>query len=191
MIGIITSVLAVLCVFLWLWRRSKQDPLRDIPHVQGGWPVIGNALQMDSSCPHLAIGSWAEKLGPVFVFKVLGQSHVVVNSPEALYEILVKRGEEYAGRPYMYRADYSFCQCQNVAFQTATPQWRVLRKEVHKSVKQFGAGLDRLEAISLDALNNLCHTIETHNGEAFDLRQDIYETFTNIMCTLVSNKTLH
>ena len=187
MIGVVASTLTVVfCVLLWLWRRSKNAPLRRIPHVEGGWPLLGNALQMDSARPHHTIGAWARDLGAVFVFKVLGKSHVVVNSPEALYEILVLRGEDYAGRPYMYRADYSFCGCQNVAFQTATPQWRLLRKEVHGSVKQFGAGMDRLETIALDALNDMCDHFDSYGEQAFDPRQHIYEAFTNIMCTLVS-----
>ena len=178
---ILITLLCLLALLIFYRKKNQLDNFLTPP----GYPFIGNAFQIDSARPHHSMTKWAKQYGAAYVFKAFGKSHLVLNSPEALYECLVVKGDEYGGRPYWYRADFSFEGCKSIAFQTLTPNWRVLRKQVHKSVKQYGDGLKRLEDITLASVNDLLDRIDERKGDAFDARDELYETFTHIVCQLV------
>ena len=182
-------ILILICIVLLLltilyWIKTRPDALDKFPSPKG-FPLVGNAFQTDNSRPHHTMETWAKALGTAFVFRAFGKRHLVINSAEALYECLVLRGDAYGGRPYWYRADFSFGGGKSVAFQTLTPQWRTLRKQVHKSVKQYGGGLKRLESITLASLTDMMDRMEERKGEEFDAHGELYETFTHIVCQLV------
>ena len=180
----------VLCFFLVVLayiysRRRRKSGLEHFPR-PAGYMFVGNAFQIDSAHPHHTMSTWARQLGPFFVFTAFGKEHLVISSPEALYECLVVKGDEFGGRPSWYRADFAFEGGKSIAFQTLTPRWRALRKCVHKSVKQYGAGIKRLEDVSLASIEDFLQRIDDRKGEAFDIRNELYETFTHIVCQLVS-----
>ena len=184
----VSIALSLLCfAIIFVYLKRKRNVLDHFP-APSGYPFIGNAFQIDNARPHHTMTAWAKQFGPTYVFKAFGKSHLVINSPKALYECLVIKGDEFGGRPYWYRADFSFEGSKSIAFQTLTPQWRALRKQVHKSVKQYGDGLKRLESITLTSLHDFLDRIDDRKGEAFDARDELYETFTQIVCQLVSFK---
>ena len=175
--------MVLLCYYFLRRKRTSLDNFPSPP----GYPFVGNAFQIDNDRPHHTMSRWARLYGPTYVFRAFGKPHLVINSPEALYECLVKKGDAYGGRPYWYRAEYAFSGSKSIAFQSLTPAWRVLRKQVHKSVKQYGTGLKRLEDVTLASVNDLLERIDDRKGDAFDIRDELYETFTHIVCQLVSH----
>ena len=183
---VLSTVLLAVFILKTLWSFiNREEPLAVFPSPRG-LPFIGNALQVDSSGPHHTMYKWAQELGPVFIFRAFGKPHMVVNNRAGLYEVLVSRGDEYGGRPYMYRADFAFENSECISFQNVCPRWKTLRMETHKAVKQYGDGLKSLEKISMDAIRDMLDRFEERKGEEFDPRLDLYETFTHIVFMLVS-----
>ena len=168
----------------WNYLR-RENHFKMFPYPKG-LPFIGNAFQLDSSAPHHTMYRWAQELGPVFIFQAFGKPHLVVSDRAGLYEILVRHGDEYGGRPHMYRADFSFENSECISFQNVCPKWKLLRMETLRAVKQYGDGLKSLERVTLDAIGDLMDRFEDRKGAEFDPRLDLYETFTHIVFMLVS-----
>ncbi len=93
--------LAILLVSLsctWLivnyWRRN-----RDLPPGPWGLPIVGYYPFLTNQ--HFKdFGKLAERYGNVFSFKTVGGKLIIVlNGVETIKDVLVKRSEEFIGRP--------------------------------------------------------------------------------------------
>jgi cytochrome P450 len=74
--------------------EPKVRLLSDLPSPKG-WPLLGNALQLDPSRLHLILENWCEQLGESYTFG-LGPKRIFVSSnPEHLQTALRERPERY------------------------------------------------------------------------------------------------
>ena len=94
LVGLIT-----LLVYLYWRRTTTRAPL---PAGPPGWLVVGNTLQLDPLHPHLTLAEWAREYGDVYTISVNGSRIVVVNGADAVYEMMVTKSKQFAGRYAQY-----------------------------------------------------------------------------------------
>ena len=66
---------------------------------------------------------------------MFGHDIVVLNSHEAIYEALVTKATEFAGRPGTYRTDIIRRGREGVAFTTYSKEWAFKKKSAMKALK--------------------------------------------------------
>ncbi|XP_073483734.1 cytochrome P450 1B1-like [Aquarana catesbeiana] len=120
---------------LWIfprWAEANQPP-GPFP-----WPLIGNAMQIDSS-PHLAFASMAKKYGEIFQIKLGSQRVVVLNGDKVIRHALLQKGADFAGRPGF--PSFRFVSGgRSLAFGGYNETWKAHRKFAHSTVRAFSTG---------------------------------------------------
>ncbi|XP_062319903.1 cytochrome P450 1B1 [Osmerus eperlanus] len=111
----------------------------DVHHPPGPfpWPVIGNAAQI-GNMPHLYFSRMSRIYGNVFQIK-LGLRTVVVLNGDAIRQALVKKGNDFAGRPDFTSFKY-VSNGNSLAFNTFTEWWKIHRKIAQSTVRTFSTG---------------------------------------------------
>ena len=62
-------------------------------------PIIGNVLDMPKSYYWITYADWAKRYGDVIHANVLGTHYIILNSLEAVEDLLEKRSAIYSDRP--------------------------------------------------------------------------------------------
>lgn len=92
--------LAVLFVALFFWRRSKTaGSSLPLPPGPKPWPLLGNITDLKAKEFWLAAAEWAKVFGDVVYLHIFGQGIVFLNSPEAVAELMERRGAIYSDKP--------------------------------------------------------------------------------------------
>ncbi|KAI0291850.1 cytochrome P450 [Russula brevipes] len=99
----VNIALAVLA--LWLLKKvTEKKPLgRPIPGPKG-WPIIGNLLDVPTEVEYKVFSQWKQKYGDLIQLTVLGQSTIIINSPQLATDILSKKSAIYSSRPHLTMA---------------------------------------------------------------------------------------
>lgn len=147
-------------------------------------PIIGNMLQMGTK-PHLGLTKLAKKFGKIFRLTVGIHRIVVVNTIDVAREALVKKANDFAGRPRLYTADLISRGGKDIAFSDFTPTWKLQRKIAHSALKMFGQGIKPIEEKACQEINELIKRFESVEGRAHDPQHDIILAVINIICAFV------
>ena len=120
---VLSTVVGFLIILVYniLFRHNRK--YADIKAVSGRIPIIGNVFDMTRT--HLVLTDWAKSYGDIFRFNLYGEEVVVLNSFEAIYEALVSKGSDIAGRPHMYRTEHADRNRNSIVWQTYTPKLKV------------------------------------------------------------------
>ncbi|KAF9072873.1 cytochrome P450 [Rhodocollybia butyracea] len=79
-----------------LRKRTHRLPLPPGPQ---GYPLIGNALDIPAKYPWLTYFEWSKTFGDVIHISALGQSIIILNSAEAISDLLERKSSIYSDRP--------------------------------------------------------------------------------------------
>lgn len=76
---------------------SKQQTIRTLEDLPGpkGWPLVGNALQLDIKQLHVSLEKWHELYGPLYTIKIGPRPTLVIAEPELATEVLRNRPQLY------------------------------------------------------------------------------------------------
>ncbi|KAL0062279.1 hypothetical protein AAF712_010848 [Marasmius tenuissimus] len=129
------SLVAVI-VFLILRRltgASRRVP--SLPPGPKGLPLIGNLRDIANQQNLLweTYTQWAQRYGDVFHLDVFGAHTIVLNSHEAITELLEKRSQNYSDRPEMPMLHDLVGGKWQIAFMRYSDSWRLHRKTFHQS----------------------------------------------------------
>ncbi|XP_046570784.1 cytochrome P450 2D20-like isoform X1 [Haliotis rubra] len=187
-LGVVVGVLTVISLILKYLdgRRYLQ-----IPAAPCRLPFLGNAITMDMSRAHLVLTELAQQLGPIFRVRIFQEEIVVLNDYDTITEALVTNGPDFAGRPPMSRTQEAGRSSHSIVWQTYTPKLVFLRKEVHKCLKMYGSGFEKLEEKCAPEIAHLLDVITKTEGQPFDPRDSVYDAVSCIMLSLIlgtSNK---
>ncbi|TEB35555.1 cytochrome P450 [Coprinellus micaceus] len=91
----------VLLVLFILVRFIRAKPTAQLPPGPGGYPLIGNLLDMPTEQEWLTFAQWGETWGDICSVTVLGQPLVILNSAKAAFEMLDKKSAIYSDRPVL------------------------------------------------------------------------------------------
>ncbi|KAF3837577.1 hypothetical protein F7725_005041, partial [Dissostichus mawsoni] len=155
---------AAFLLFLFLLvRPSAAGSLPSLPSLPllGSLPWMGGGLP-----PHLLFTQLGHRYGPVFSLLLGPHLSVVLNRHQEAREVLLQRGREFAGRPFMMH-----------------------RRLVHDSFTLFGEGSGRLQDIVRSSVDDLCLELLSGGGQGFDPSPAVTRAVTNVVCTLVFSST--
>ncbi len=151
---------------LTAWRYFRRSGLDDIPGPTA-IPLLGNALQIDAKMPPVTLHQWYKKYGPVYKVHFPEGAVVVAADYDSIKEVLVTRGQHFAGRTPGYR-DYLFCRSSGMYATQPGERHAALRKLFFTFSKAYGSGMDHIERMANEIADELFANIRSTNGEAFD-----------------------
>ncbi|KAG8708698.1 hypothetical protein FRC11_006243 [Ceratobasidium sp. 423] len=165
---------AILCAVL-LWVRSKRAKRHGpLPPSLKPDPIIGNMRAMMNIVDEpKAYRDWGLKLGSDIISVSLpGQVIIVLNSQEAVDELLVKRSSIYSDRPYipMISSDRLTGWGHHTAIIGYGDRWRFQRKVMHE-VLHKGATEERWPLIERDSRFALQRLLTNPGNFTQELRQ--------------------
>ncbi|KAF5381704.1 hypothetical protein D9615_005603 [Tricholomella constricta] len=111
----LSAGLASLLVALFIWFRKPKASTASLPPGPKPVPVLGNVRDLTAKELWLPAAEWAKQYGDVVYLHVLGQGLVFLNSPEAAFELLDKRGSIYSDKPALVMAG-ELCGCKNMVW---------------------------------------------------------------------------
>ncbi|KAF8552662.1 cytochrome P450 [Imleria badia] len=120
-----------------LYRRfTTPKPSAPLPPGPKPVPVLGNVANLTSKELWLSAEQWAKQYGPITYLHIVGQGLVFLNTPEAVLELMEKRGAIYSDKPHLVMLG-ELCGCERmVAF---TPYGDQSRRQRRLMQAAFGA----------------------------------------------------
>ena len=153
---------------LWLYFRAHAHAPMDTIPGPPGWPLIGNLLQLTSGKIYLLFAEWTKTYGSVFQLHIGKERIVVVNDYEAIYEVLVTKGEDFGGRKPGFRANFISNYSPGIFDIDPCEQWKTTRKLIHGSLKAFGSGMGQIECLTLEMIDQMMSWFDESNKAPID-----------------------
>ena len=186
---LLACIAALLYLIHIIWNRKKST----LSHPKG-IPVFGNLFQFNQERPALLLTEWARELGPIFRVRMLHKDIVALNDCDVLHEALVKKGRDFAGRPFgvSKRAEYLWEYDTSILANNPCPQWKFLRNTVHTNIKMYSTGQQHVESINMAIISDLVRNFKAKGTKIFNPKNDIFNAVMNIICVfLVGKKYYH
>ncbi|KAH9944416.1 CyP450 monooxygenase [Epithele typhae] len=115
-----------------IYRRPQTLPLPPGPKPR---PLVGNALDLPHTKQFLAFDQWAKDYGDIVHISLLGQPVIVLNSAEAVTDLLERRSAIYSDRYHSTVVDMIGWDW-NVALMCYGTRWRQIRRSLHEHFHQ-------------------------------------------------------
>lgn len=175
-IGFVVIMLLMLLVVglsLIISRQTQQQ--LNLPHIKGGWPILGNALQMNQyGRSDQTMEMWAKQYGPIFSVQVFNMTWVVLSGYDEIYEALVQKSRAFAGRYKYFRVSCLIFYNKNIGIGDPTQsQWLPMRKAFHRFIQPMGNNLNRVETVLIKTVQQFIAKVKSYAGKEVDLRDDI------------------
>ncbi|CAH1779748.1 unnamed protein product [Owenia fusiformis] len=180
------GLLSIYCLILIIRYLTK--PRTNAPGPKG-WPLFGNALEFDIKHSSVQMAKWAKKYGDVFKINLLGEDIVVING-ELCYEALVKRGDDFAGRPIRNRSDWVTEMREDIVFADMSPEQKKRRKIAHSGLKQYGTGMAHIEQVNAKEIKAFLKIVADKKCSPFDPRADIYKCVIKIITLMLFGEAM-
>ncbi|CAH1781933.1 unnamed protein product [Owenia fusiformis] len=187
MLAILVAV-AVVLLFGFIWNKTRSR----LTHIPGpsGIPIAGNALEITSCFKLISkLHEWMEKYGEIFKINIFGDEILVV-SGALIGEMLVTKGSDFAGRPKIPTWEKVFKNEVHLVLRDYDPKLRFIRKLVHKGLRQYGEGMDKIEAITVTEIGKCLDKIDKLDGADFDPFTYIHHSISQVMNTLVTGEAV-
>lgn len=86
-------------IYLYLQAKKKKEDKTSPPIAPGYLPVVGHLLSvLQPVTVHELFTSWSKEVGPVFTCYFGSQKWIVLNTFEAIKDLIVDRGNIYSSR---------------------------------------------------------------------------------------------
>ncbi|CAH1781932.1 unnamed protein product [Owenia fusiformis] len=187
MLAILVAVIVVL-LFGFIWNKTRSR----LTHIPGpnGIPIAGNGLEITSTFKLVTkLHEWMEKYGDIFKINLFGEEIVVVGGI-LIGEMLVTKGSDFAGRPKIPAWEKLEGNEVHLVLRDYDPKLRFIRKLVHKGLRQYGEGMDKIEVITVTEIAKCLDKIETLNGADFDPFTYIHHAISQVMNTMVTGEAV-
>ncbi|XP_078524959.1 cytochrome P450 2D6-like [Lissotriton helveticus] len=173
-------LVAVFLPFLF-WRASR--PSR-FPPGPLALPVIGNLLQFNFNDPMKDLDKFAEKYGQVYSLYFGTTPVVFVHGLQAVKEVLVNKGQEFADRPENPLID-AITKRKGIVSAQYGQSWKEHRRFSLSTLRNFGLGKKSMEERIREETSYLLQYFENKMGSSFDPRFAINNAVSNIICSIV------
>ncbi|KAI1259318.1 cytochrome P450 [Xylariaceae sp. FL1019] len=118
------------------WRKNVVDSSKKFPGPQQ-FPVVGRVHDLDRFCMWKKFTEWANIYGPIYRTSMLGQNFIIISDEKIAEELLVKRGNNYGGRPQIRALFDHKTSPGYVALMDRQEYWKEQRKWVHAAMADF------------------------------------------------------
>ncbi|KAJ3849827.1 cytochrome P450 [Lentinula lateritia] len=102
-LGVFVTLTLTLASVLFLWHHHSYGSGIKLPLPPGPrkLPILGNTLDMPATDQHIVFSRWAEQYNSdILHLKVAGGDYIILNSYEAVIDLLDKRSAIYSSRPH-------------------------------------------------------------------------------------------
>ncbi|KAF4812359.1 Cytochrome P450 monooxygenase COX1 [Colletotrichum siamense] len=98
------------------------------------YPIVGRVHDLPRFAMWLKLKEWADEFGPIYQTSMLGQKFVIISDEEMAQELLVKNGNNFAGRPQIRALiDHKLGPAYS-ALMDRHDTWKFQRKWVHAAM---------------------------------------------------------
>ncbi|KAK1599281.1 cytochrome P450 [Colletotrichum navitas] len=122
---------------LWTSRRGEDDKARQKRTRFPGpkqYPIVGRVHDLPRFGMWLKLKEWADEFGPIYQTSMLGQKFVVISDEKMAQEVLIKDGNNFAGRPQLRALiDHKLGPTYS-ALMDRNETWKYQRKWVHAAM---------------------------------------------------------
>ncbi|XP_077869938.1 cytochrome P450 1A5-like [Saccoglossus kowalevskii] len=183
-----TNVILLLLVFIITYGLFSLRKPSGFPPGPMGYPFIGSMMDLVND-PHLTLVNYGKKYGDVFTMKIGSQPVIVLNSLDVIKEALVKKQNDFAGRPYFYSLSSLMAEeSQDILFGNFTTKWKLQRKIGHQAIRNYASG-EKLETlIRCDAFPSFQRAVNKNNGKPFLPKPLLYLLVGNIIASMCFGK---
>ncbi|KZT19016.1 cytochrome P450, partial [Neolentinus lepideus HHB14362 ss-1] len=94
-------------------------------------PILGNILDVPAKHPWKVFAGWAQTWGDIISLQVLGQTMVIVNSPQIALDMLEKKNAIYSDRPVLTMADEMVGWKFTLSSSSQSERFRKYRRLIH------------------------------------------------------------
>ncbi|TFK50520.1 cytochrome P450 [Heliocybe sulcata] len=125
--ALLTLLVGIVCTGLFVRSRSKTRHL-PLPPGPKPLPLVGNVLDIPLKQMWLAATGWAKQYGDVVYVHVFGVALVFLNTTDAAFDLMEKRGAIYSDKPRLVMTG-ELCGCESmVAFTRYGDKMRRYRR---------------------------------------------------------------
>ncbi|CAI0375970.1 unnamed protein product [Linum tenue] len=190
---ILSTALALLffvSISYWIQKPRKQRLTSSAPVASGAWPVIGHLPVLSGrQLPHHALGSLADKHGPIFTLRLGRRQALVISSWELAKEIFTTNDAAVSSRPPLTASKLLGYDFAMFAFTPYGPYWREMRKITVLEL----LSVRRLELLGHVRASELATSMKELHGKTtssslVDLNQWVSDLSLNVVLRMVAGK---
>ena len=156
-------------IYIFVKYLAHLSKLKDFPPGPFPLPVVGNLHLLGRQAP-MIFKDLSKEYGDVFGISLGSKRVVVINAIEPARDSLIQKGADFAGRPTDNVITRGY---KDIAFADYGTMWKTLRKVAHSSLKMYGTGMGKLEALVFKETEELFKRLDSKIGQAFNPRDDI------------------
>ncbi len=173
----------------WIVRKALTSGT--LSHFPGppALPFLGNVLQFDLKKPRLTLLAWSKRYGRAYRVRSTVGDLLVVSGLDEAYEVLIRNGKVFSGRPTSFRSDY-VTRGNSLLFKPPDAKWKSLRKLSHRYLKQFGTGMSHLEGILVEASKYMLDEFQSKKGTPIDTMETLKSAALSSITVLLMGKAL-
>ncbi|KAL0943476.1 Fumitremorgin C synthase 1 [Colletotrichum truncatum] len=113
-------------------NKAKVNPARFPGPKQ--YPIIGRVHDLPRFAMWLKLKEWADEFGPIYQTSMLGQKFVIISDEKLAQELLIKNGNDFAGRPQIQALINHKLGPAYSALMDRHDTWKYQRKWVHAAM---------------------------------------------------------
>ena len=181
---VITIVLVLLSAYSFLIQYGRLSHIPGPIHL----PVFGNSLQLEPK-PHIKMHEMVKKYGPVYRLNFQGNPCVIVCNFDTIYEMLVTKSADFAGRPSSYLTNVFTEGRSGIVRTDYGPEVQGRRKLVHMYLKQYGVRMKKLEEITMVATTDMLQCLAKLNGKPVNINETLFNCVSNITAIMLLGET--
>ncbi|XP_072044030.1 steroid 17-alpha-hydroxylase/17,20 lyase-like isoform X2 [Amphiura filiformis] len=124
-----------------------------------------------------------KKYGNIIAVKMGQRWTVVLNQIDVVKEALLRKPDEFAGRPDLFSFGVFSENRKNIVFADYSARWKLHRKLSHSAIRNFATG-KKLESIVHEVTERIGKRIDEQHGEPIDPKEVVCLGIYNILGTL-------
>ncbi|KAK6178489.1 hypothetical protein SNE40_013274 [Patella caerulea] len=178
----LTVILVAFIFGLWIKTSKSKGKNTDAPGPRG-WPVIGNLLQLGKK-PHETLTRLRRTYGDVYAIKMGSRETIVLNGLQTIRAALVKRAEDFAGRPDFYSFKF-IANGNSMGFGDYGPRWKMHRRLAQNALAMFiNKKNNPIEESICQEANVLANNLLQNGNNPIDPHTEIYLSVGSIICAI-------
>ncbi|KAJ3552999.1 hypothetical protein NM688_g3851 [Phlebia brevispora] len=189
----IANILVVLALYLsivYFASNAKAKERSRLPPGPKPWPIFRNILDLPTDSPWITYREWSRKFDSDIIYLDLPhQPTVILNTSQAILDLLEKRARLYADRPTIIIDELVGWEW-NLGFMPYGPQWRATRRMFHQqfnqqAIKQYRSIQSREVRVYLKRVSAM-----SSGSDQLD-KEVISQTFAAIILDIVYGMKIH
>ena len=174
------EVIAFLILLVAVYVMSTIWENRKLPPGPFPLPVLGNLLSIGQKRPYEDLANIAKTYGKLFRIHMGSRKVIVINNYDIAREALVKKAEDFAGRPHHFLGNIFGRGCTDIVFQTYSQQWKIQHKI---TATAFRVAEEKVHVAS--HAEQLCDRFSSYHGKPFCPRDPLFKSVGNCLLSLV------